>query len=354
MPTQTDAQRQEEERGNSKRTADWRPALSRRQYLTGMGGAAAVGLAGCLSSGASGTNRTGAGSNGDNGSSEKVTFLLTPSENPVEVKQQYRPMIKYLENKIDGLNAEISVATDYSAIWPALRSGRAEIAFDDVTLISFPDEVDVLGTSVTSGTAFYFSMIATLEKYDINSLTDLKGTLITFCDPISTSGSIYPLYALMQAGLNIGEAPTGEPVDFRASYTSHDTSMQLLINRKEVKANGNSGDFVIPHLSKEKLPQRVWKHSAHAHEVGSKRPPMNALWISQKIPKQPVITPADWNSPMREKIRSALASLQPADLKEYVKPETILPFTGMRKTSIDTYRPVIKRINALGINLRQG
>jgi phosphonate transport system substrate-binding protein len=354
MPTQTDARQQKKERREMKQAADGRLALSRRQYLTGIGAVSAAGLAGCLSSGASGANRTGAGNNSNNDSSEKVTFLLTPSENPVEVKQQYRPMIKYLENEIDGLNATISVATDYSAIWPALRSGRAEIAFDDVTLISFPDEVDVLGTSVTSGTAYYFSMILTLEKYDISSLADLKGNLIAFCDPISTSGSIYPLYALMQAGLDIGEAPSGKPVDFRGNWTSHDTSIQQLINRTEVKANGNSGKFGIPHLSKNELPQRVQKHSAYADTVGSKQHPMNALWISQKIPKQPVITPADWNSPMREKIRSALASLQPADLKEYVKPGTTLPFTGMQKTSIDAYQPIIKRINAIGIELRQG
>lgn len=354
MPTQTDARQHERERGDTKQATDGRLAFSRRRYLTGVGAAAVAGLAGCLGSGESGSNSTGNSSNGTKSSNEKVTFLLTPSENPVEVKQQYRPMIKYLENEIDGLNATISVATDYSAIWPALKSGRAEIAFDDMTLISFPDKVDVLGTSVTSGTAYYFSMILTLEKYDIGSLADLKGNLIAFCDPISTSGSSYPLYALMQAGFDIGEAPSGKPVDFRGNWTSHDTSMQQLINRSEVKANGNSGKFGIPHLSKDELPQRVQKHSAYANTVGSKQPPMNVLWISQKIPKQPVITPADWNSPMREKIRSALASLQPADLKEYVKPGTILPFTGMRKTSIDVYRPVIKRINAIGIDLRQG
>jgi phosphonate transport system substrate-binding protein len=331
-----------------------------------MGAAAAVGLAGCLGSGASGSNSAGTGSNnnsnsdstgnssGNTGSSEEVTILLTPSENPAEVKQQYMPMVKYLENQISGLSLAVDVATDYAAIWPALRSGQAQIAFDDVTLISFPDKVDVLGTSVTSGTAYYFSMILTLEKYDISSLANLEGKLISFCDPISTSGSIYPLYALKQAGLEIGEAPSGKPTDFKGQWSSHDTSIQQLINRPEVKANGNSAKFGIPHLSKDELPQRVRKHSAYANTAGSKQHPMNALWISQKIPKQPVIAPADWNSPMRGKIRSALASLQPADLNKYVKSGTTLPFTGMRKTNIDAYRPVIKRVNAIGIDLRQG
>jgi phosphonate transport system substrate-binding protein len=364
MPTQTDAQRQKEQRGDTERTTNGRPALSRRQYLIGTGGAAAIGLAGCLGSGASqsssaggndGSNSSSSGNNssGNTDSSEEVTILLTPSENPAEVKQQYMPMVKYLENQISGLSLSVDVATDYAAIWPAIRSGQAQIAFDDVTLISFPDKVDVLGTSVTSGTAYYFSMILTLEKYDISSLANLKGKLISFCDPISTSGSIYPLYALKQAGLEIGEAPSGKPTDFKGQWSSHDTSIQQLINRPEVKANGNSAKFGIPHLSKDELPQRVRKHSAYADTAGSKQHPMNTLWISEKIPKQPVIAPADWSSPMRKKIRSALASLKPSDLKKYTKSGTSLPFTGMRKTNIDAYQPIIKRVNAIGIDLRQ-
>jgi phosphonate transport system substrate-binding protein len=366
MPTQADAQRQEGQRGNSKQTTDGRPALSRRQCLTGLGAAGAAGLAGCLGSGASransassnnGSSSTGNSSNsskGTKGSSEEVTILLTPSENPAEVKQQYMPMVKYLENQISGLSLSVDVATDYAAIWPAIRSGQAQIAFDDVTLISVPDKVDVLGTSVTSGTAYYFSMMLTLEKYDISSLANLEGKLVSFCDPISTSGSIYPLYALKQAGLEIGEAPSGNPTGFKGQWSSHDTSIQQLINRPEVKANGNSAKFGIPHLSKNELPQRVRKHSAFADTAGSKQHPMNVLWISEKIPKQPVIAPADWTSPMRKKIRSALASLQPADLKQYTKSGTSLPFTGMRKTNIDAYRPIIERVNAIGIELRQG
>jgi len=313
---------------------------SRRRFVAGAAGVAAtVGITGCL------------GSSKSSGNTETVTWLITPTENPKEIKAQYRPMVDYVKNEVDGVEMKMNVATDYSAILPALKSGQADIAFDDVTLISSPDVVDVMGTMVTEGTAYYISALVANKDSSYQNLTDLTGEKISFCDPISTSGSIYPLYALKQAGLDIGEAPTGEPTDFSGEWTSHDTSLQQLFNRPEIRANGNSDKFVMPYMTSDQLSEEAKKHSAYADETGSKANKLKPLWWSDKIPKQPVITRSNWDSEKRGQIREALAGASVEKLQQY-KTDQPIQFSAMQKTSDDTYQPVIDRVDALGIELR--
>ncbi|MDY7083427.1 MAG: PhnD/SsuA/transferrin family substrate-binding protein, partial [Halobacteria archaeon] len=153
--------------------ANW--SIGRRKFLAGTGVAAAGGLAGCMGgSGGSTSSGTQQASKGGSSSTqtETVTFVLTPS-NPTEVRKNYLPMKKYLEANIDGLDVKFRVPTDYSAIRPALTSGQAEIAMDDITLMGIPNKVDVLGTTVTGGTAFYFSIITTKPDSGLETLQDL-------------------------------------------------------------------------------------------------------------------------------------------------------------------------------------
>lgn len=319
------------------------PGMNRRRFVAGGAGVVGLtGLAGC--SGVLGSS---------NGSKkETVTWLLTPAENPQEIKKQYKPMVEYVADQVNGVNMEINVATDYSAIKPALKAGRTEIAFDDVTLISSSDLVDVLGTMVTEGTAHYFSNIVTKAEFPFKKLTDLKGETISFCDPISTSGSIYPLYALKQAGLNIGEAPTGNPTDFKGQWSSHDASLNSLLTRREVKANANSGKYVIPYLASNQLPMRVTNNSAYTETAGNKPNKLRALWWSKKIPKQPVIARADWQSDKRMEIRETMAKASRSKLKQHQRGDTLIQFSSIEKTSIEAYQPMIDRVKALGIDLR--
>lgn len=321
------------------------PRPLRRHYLKGAATVTAIGLSGCLSA------VMGGAGNSSSTSTETVTWILTPSEQPEAIKKQYLPVKKYLEDQVDGITVEMPVATDYSAILPALESGRAEIAIDDATLITHPDLLDVFGTTVTEGTAWYFSMILTLPKYGFGTLTDLKDTTISFCDPISTSGSIYPLYALKQAGLDIGDAPTGKPTDFNGKWSSHDQSFETMTARPNIKANANSGNFGIPHLSKDELPDRVRQKSSYYDEVGRKEPPVDVLWISEPIPKQPVTARSSWKSDKREAIRNALTDATVTDFERYKTPDVDIAFTGMKKATIETYQPVIRRVKELGIDL---
>lgn len=319
---------------------------TRRGFIAGSA-VAMAGTAGCLGS-----------SQGSAADEETVTFLLKPVENPQDMKAQYEPVKKYLEAEVDGITVETPVSNGYSGVERSLKSGRAELSIGDVVAFSFPDLVDVLGTQYLAGSSsFYYSMLVTKPEDNIESLTDLRGTEISFCDVLSTSGSVYPLYALKEAGLNIGDAPTGDPVDFSGTWSNHDQSFRTFMDRESIKANANYGKPAYPHLTESHLREigvldQVTEYSPWADKIGTKtdEQELEIAWISERVPYEPVITRANWDSPKREEVEQTLLNMTASDLEEYRSGEDVsLPMTGLTDTSMEDYEAVRKRVSELGV-----
>lgn len=317
--------------------------VSRRRFVAG--GAASVAAAGSLS-GCSAIEGAILG-----GNDETVTILLTP-ENPTDVREDYMPMQNYLEGEINGLEVEYEVPQDYSAIRPALRSEQAEIAMDDITLISMPDVLDVFGTAVTGGTAWYFSMMLTNRGSGIDERTDLEGKQIAFADRLSTSGSIFAVYALKQAGLDVGDAPDGDPVDFEGTWSNHKHALESLVNEDADACCTWTGNG-MSHVEQSDVPQEVVEKDAYVDETGTAEPLVKPFWWSFPIPKQPIIARSSWDSEMKGKIEQALLDSTEEKMEQY-KPEdydSTMPFTSLADTTIEDYQPVIERLNDLDIQL---
>ncbi|WP_435186783.1 PhnD/SsuA/transferrin family substrate-binding protein [Halobellus sp. EA9] len=320
-------------------------ATRRRFLLGGAATAATAGLAGCSSV---------LGGSGNGGSKEKVTMLLTPGT-PGDLRPRYKPVVNMLNDKVDGVDVEMKVPQNYSAIKPALESEQAEIAMDDVTLISNPDLMNVYGTTVTGGSAFYFSVMLVPLKSSIDERTDVKGKDWAFADRLSTSGSIFALYTLEQAGLDIGEAPKGDPVDFDGSWTDHNQAVQRVANGKADGCTtwGGNGIPHIPKKYKSDFPKRVKEKSSFLDTIDTEKPKLRPIWWSFPIPKQPIYARKSWDSPKKERIGEVLINSDKQTIQQYYPKgynESKLPFTTLRDTSMKTYRPVIKRMNAVGID----
>jgi phosphonate transport system substrate-binding protein len=320
-------------------------SISRRKFVAG-GAATALttGLAGC------GTVLGGGGSS--NG--ETVTMLLTPGT-PGDIRPRYEPVLRMLNDKVDDAEIEMQVPQNYSAIKPALESEQAEIGMDDVTLISNPDIMDVYGTNVTDGSAFYFSMMLVPPESDIDERTDVEGRTWAFADRLSTSGSIFALYTLQEAGLDIGEAPEEQPNDFEGSWTDHNQAIQRVANGKADGATtwGGNGFPHVPERYESEFPDRVNEKSSYLGDVGTERPELRPIWFSFPIPKQPWYARQTWDSPVKEEIGEVLRNSTQEKISEYYPDDynTDSPaFTTLRDTSMETYQPVIKRMEAVGID----
>jgi phosphonate transport system substrate-binding protein len=344
--------------------------LNRRRYLgrTGALAAAAVGLSGCTGSGASGGSDGGSSDESDGSSSdgssggstgttvgnanedyEPVVFIETPGNQPENTRKQWKPFTEYLLSEVDGLEMEINFAQSYSAVGQAMMNGRGHISAGDVVLLANPNEFDVLGLQSSGGSSVYFSFVVTRPTYEgIDELTDLKGKTIGFADRLSTSGSLFATYALKQAGLDIGEAPQGDPVDYTGEWSNHDAAKGSLFNREDVVAIGTYAGNIIEHIPREQIPQIVRDRSAEWSEtVGSKTPEAELLHHSPPIPKEPLIAPSDWEHPLRADIEEAILSIEPGTLR---KPEGVdLPITAVSEGSIEDFEPVRNVIDELGI-----
>jgi phosphonate transport system substrate-binding protein len=280
-------------------------------------------------------------------------MLLTP-DTPSDVRPQYKPVHDMLEGEIDGLDLEMQVPQDYSAVRPALESEQAEIGMDDVTLISAPEMMDVFGTAVTGGTAFYFSMMLTKPDSPIDERTDLEGRDVAFADRLSTSGSIFALYALREAGLDIGDAPDGDPVDFEGTWSNHEDAVQRVINDDADACCTWTGNGMAYLSEDQELPSRVQEQDSFVGTRGDKSPTLRPFWWSFPIPKQPIYARQSWDSDMKGKIEQTLLDSDRELIDQYLPEdynEDELPFSTLADTSLDNYQPVIERLNALGIQL---
>jgi phosphonate transport system substrate-binding protein len=351
--------------------------MSRRKLLAVGGASALAGLAGCTGDGSGGDG--GGGSTEDDGGSaeddsesttetttrtttvgepgpnaEEITMLLTPGT-PSDAKRRYMPMKNLIEGEVDGVDVTMRVPLNYSAIKPALRSEQAKIGMDDVTLISNPDIMDVYGTTVTGGSAFYFSVMLTQPDSEIQEPADVEGHEWAFADRLSTSGSIFALYTLQQAGLDIGDAPTGDPVDFEGSWTDHNQAIRRVANDKAIGATtwGGNGLPHIPEKYESEFPERVMNKSSYLGNIDEEEPKLRPVWFSFPIPKQPVYARKTWDSPKKQEIGEVLRNSDKETIQQYYPPdydEEELPFTTLADTSMETYQPVIKRMNAVGID----
>ena len=336
--------------------------VSRRKLLTVGGASVLAGLAGC-----SGAASGGSESENEGGSTaeattvgtpgpdaEEITMLLTPGT-PSDAKRRYMPMKNLIEGEVDGVDITMRVPLNYSAIRPALQSEQAEIGMDDVTLISNPDLMDVYGTTVTGGSAFYFSVMLTQPDSDVQGPADVEGKTWAFADRLSTSGSIFALYTLQEAGLDIGEAPTGDPVDFEGSWTDHNQAIRRVANDKAIGATtwGGNGLPHIPESYESDFPERVKEKSSFLDTIDTEEPKLRPVWFSFPIPKQPVYARKTWDSPKKQEIGEVLRNSTEEQIQKYYPTdysEEELPFTTLDDTSMETYQPVIKRMNAVGID----
>jgi phosphonate transport system substrate-binding protein len=318
-------------------------STSRRKFIVGGAATAAtVGLAGC----------GGVLGSSSSGGPEEVTMLLTPGT-PADARRRYKPVQNLLNGEVDGVDVKMQVPTDYSAIRPALKSEQAEIGMDDVTLLSDPSIMDVYGTTVTGGSAFYFSMMLVQPDSEIDERTDVEGKEWAFADRLSTSGSIFALYTLQEAGLDIGDAPKGDPVDFDGTWTDHDQALQRLANGEAAGATTWGGNG-IPHLPEgTEVPDRVDEKSSFLDTMGTETPQFKPIWWSFPIPKQPMYARNSWESEKKTEIGEALRNSDKETIKQYYPDdynEEELPFSTLADTSIEDYQPVIERMNTVGID----
>ncbi len=258
-----------------------------------------------------------------------VHFGVEPYEAAARLVPVYEDLGKLIADKI-GCKVEIQVTTSYNAEIEAMRAGKLEIG-------EFGPLGYVLAHQVAKAEAVasfsdkdgkpdtYTASIVTWTGSGINALKDVAGHSFAFSDPASTSGHLFPAYALRKNGIDPDK-------DVKPVYAgSHTASFEALRNHK-VEAGELNSDQI--HSAKS---QGFWKDGM-----------FTTLWQSDPIPQDPIAVRGDLPAGFKARLTQILQTL---DLRQLpAKDLDILAgdgktFVPTTDAAYDGIRDLVKTLN---------
>ena len=166
----------------------------------------ATALAGC-STAASSAEGTGSPDDAAGYAVDSSTLVFGVVPDSVDTETNYQPLMDYIAQET-GKTVEYHESTDYAALIEASIAGQIDVAsfsgFTYVTATNNGAELTPISSITTAEgqEPGYFSQAIVPKGSDITSIDDMAGKKICFVDPSSTSGYLFPSYALLEAGID--------------------------------------------------------------------------------------------------------------------------------------------------------
>lgn len=281
---------------------------TRRSFLTTVGAAGALSLAGCL------------GSDDDDGA---ITWVMNPAEDTIDIEVQYQPLFDLIEEEFD-VEIEGLPTQSYSGTMEELnRAGDGDRIFADTSPGAVPqlgpEEIDVVGMREAYGAEQYFGTLVTTADSGITEVSELEGEAIAMADVGSVSGGLAPLWMLQDHGLDVGNvAEGGDAEDFEwRSGVAHDLAVEELIQDDTVAAAG-AGEFAsVPHVPEEQIEENfpdLYEISPEVDRAGTRDPELRLLETSPPIPRAPIVVNTAWEEDLRYDIEEFMRDVESEEL----------------------------------------
>lgn len=294
-----------------------RRAISRRDFLrfggAGVAGLALMPLVGCGGGGQSETAE---------GIPDPLTIAVIPTEDTQNVSEAFEPVADYVGEQL-GVESELYTATDYSGIIEAMRSGEADVAWlGPLSYVLASDRADAEAIAVQlteeGGEApTYQSFFITQADSDVQGLEDLRGRNVSFVDPTSTSGNLFPRQGLTDAGLD-PDNDLGQAV----FAGGHDASA-LAVANGDVDAGAVSSNVLRSMLAEGVI------------EEGRVR----TVWESDPIPESPLAVRGDLPTEVKDRIKEVFVGMTPQDVgKEELSPDGAIGYAEVSDSDYDVIR----------------
>ncbi len=201
-----------------------------------------------------------------------------------------------------GCPVQIDIATSYNAEIEAMRAGKLELGeFGPLGYVLAHQVADAQAVATIADAngnpSVYTASVATWPGSGITTLKQVAGHTFGYSDPASTSGHLFPAYALKTAGIDPDKGV--QPL-----YSgSHTASFEALLNHKVEAGELNS-------------------ETVEAAEAQHQYTPSDfvVLWQSKPIPVDPIAIYGKLNPVLKAKLTYALqhlnlSSLTPAEQK---------------------------------------
>ena len=281
-----------------------RPTAARRpRILTVM-----LAVVGCTTLGGCGTTTPSTGSAAtesgftcpNNGT---VRFGVEPYEDAAALLPVFQQMAQSLGRAL-GCSVEMTIATNYTAEIEAMRNGKLEMAefgplgYVLAHQIARAQSVATYTDAKTGAPATYTASIVSWNGSGITRLADVAGHSFAYSDAASTSGHLFPAYALRKAGI---DPDTGVQALYAGSHTA---SFEAIRNHKV-----DAGELNSPTITSA---------TAQGEYAAADFP---TLWRSDPIPQDPIAVRGDLGAAVIRKLSSALLSI---DMSAITDPKKVL------------------------------
>ncbi|WP_375572765.1 phosphate/phosphite/phosphonate ABC transporter substrate-binding protein [Ahrensia marina] len=214
--------------------------------------------------------------------------------------ERFTPLAQYLEQELadDGVtNVEISVLPNSQAMAEALRQGDVDLYFDSPLVATrvarLADAVPFL-RRWKNGEASYHSVIVVPTDSEMESIEDLRGAVIGFQEPDSTSGYLLPVSLLLEAGLPLQhmrqdhQQPDEDSVGYVFTGDDRNTALALVRGTIDAGATDNQGFEALQVAQPDRF---------------------RALARSIEVPRQIVVRSAELDETLGSAISSTLRSM---------------------------------------------
>src|SRR3954447_16992267 len=189
----------------------------------------------------------------------KVNFGVEPYAPGAKFTKAYTDLASTLSDKL-GCPVKLHIATSYTDEVAAIKAGKLDVAEFGALGSVFARRragVDPVATfsDIHGNPISYYAGIWAKRGSRIAKVADLRGKTLALAEPASTSGSLYPLYALSSNGLKKGDVNTTYP-------GGHDQALQPLIAGKADAAEINTDTLATAVKKKGFQPsqyQQVWR-----------------------------------------------------------------------------------------------
>ena len=161
-----------------------------------------------------------------------VKFGILSGENEQDRLARWKGFETYMETTL-GVDVEIFTAGNYDGVIQALAADQIEFAYLGSSAYAAAYTASeggvqpILATQSMTGATGYFSTIVVRCDSGIKTIDDLKGKVLAFADPDSTSGYAVPLYNLVQQGFDPETFFSGIPFS-----GSHEAGVQGVVNKQ--------------------------------------------------------------------------------------------------------------------------
>lgn len=238
-----------------------------------------------------------------------VTFGVEPYESAATLLPIYHAMGALIAKQID-CPVKVDITTNYTAEIEAMRSNKLDIA--EFGPLGYVLAHKVAGAQAIASfankqekPATYYASVVTWPGSGIKTLKQVKGHTFAYSDPASTSGHLFPAYALKTAGIDPAH---GVQAIFAGSHTS---SYEAILHHKVEAGEMNSPTIRAARLQGDYNPKDFV-----------------TLWKSKPIPLDPITINPRINPALKTKLTAVMQHLDLSALP--AKDQKILGATGHR------------------------